>query len=100
MFDEQRILLRATWKPRLRFFNLSLWREDRVVETFHLSPEDAVQLTTFFSRAFVSSLPATSSVSLRAVGGTERLGSQPHLVARLRSQLADSFEGAARRLRA
>jgi len=100
MFDEQRILFRATWKPRLRFFNISLWRDDRVVETFHLSPEDAVRLTAFFNRAFVSSLPAAPSVRLTTVGRTEQVAQRRHLVARLRGQLADSFEAAARRLRA
>ena len=99
MFDEQRVLLRATWKPRRRFFNISLWRDDRVVETFHLSPEEAVKLTTYVNRAFVSSLPATSSVSLHAVRPAEQRKSQGHLLARLRRQCADAFEAAARRLR-
>lgn len=45
--DERGMGLRATWHPERGIVNLSVWREDRCVETFWLSVADAGRLATF-----------------------------------------------------
>lgn len=45
--DEQGIGLRATWRPAHGLVNLSLWRRDECVETFHLTPQELSALVTF-----------------------------------------------------
>ena len=45
--DERGMGLRATWHPERGIVNLSVWREDRCVETFWLSIADAGRLATF-----------------------------------------------------
>ena len=47
--DERGIGLRCTWHLERGFINLSLWREDTCVETFHLSPGDAAGLVAFLT---------------------------------------------------
>jgi hypothetical protein len=45
--DDRGIGLRATWHLERGFINMSLWREDVCVETFHLTPTDAAKLVSF-----------------------------------------------------
>jgi hypothetical protein len=45
--DERDIGLRATWRLEHGFVNLSLWRDDCCVETFHLTPATAARMVTF-----------------------------------------------------
>lgn len=45
--DERGLGLRATWHPERGIVNLSVWREDRCVETFRLSLADAGRLASF-----------------------------------------------------
>lgn len=45
--DERGVGLRATWRHERGFVNLSVWRDDVCVETFHLSPADAARLVSF-----------------------------------------------------
>jgi hypothetical protein len=45
--DDQGIGLRATWHLERGFVNLSLWRQDRCVEAFHLSVGDSARLVGF-----------------------------------------------------
>jgi hypothetical protein len=45
--DDRGIGMRATWHLERGFINLSLWREDVCVETFHLTPTDAAHLVSF-----------------------------------------------------
>lgn len=45
--DDRGIGMRATWHLERGFINLSLWRQDVCVETFHLSPTDAAKLVSF-----------------------------------------------------
>ena len=45
--DEQGSGLRATWRPARGFTNLSLWRDDVCVETFHLSAPQMGELIAF-----------------------------------------------------
>ena len=47
--DERGIGLRCTWHLERGFINLSLWRDDTCVETFHLSPSDAGALVSFLT---------------------------------------------------
>lgn len=47
--DERGIGMRATWHLERGFINLSLWRDDRCVETFHLTPSDAARLVGFLT---------------------------------------------------
>jgi hypothetical protein len=45
--DERGMGLRATWHPERGIVNLSVWRDDRCVETFWLSMADAGRLASF-----------------------------------------------------
>jgi hypothetical protein len=47
--DERGIGLRATWHLERGFINLSMWRDDTCVETFHLTPTDAARLVGFLT---------------------------------------------------
>lgn len=47
--DERGVGLRATWHLERGFINLSLWRDDTCVETFHLTPADASRLVAFLT---------------------------------------------------
>ena len=62
LVDEQGIGLRATWYHDHRLVNLSIWREDRCVETFRPSVDDAAGLIAFLAAgladAATAALPA------------------------------------------
>ena len=45
--DERGMGLRATWHAERGFVNLSVWRDDRCVETFHLPVADVDRLVSF-----------------------------------------------------
>ncbi|MEN3272525.1 MAG: hypothetical protein V7636_1286 [Actinomycetota bacterium] len=47
--DERGVGLRATWHLDHGFLNLSLWRDDVCVETFHLAPNEAARLAAFIA---------------------------------------------------
>lgn len=47
--DERGVGMRATWRLDMGFLNLSLWRDDVCVETFHLSSDDALRLAAFIA---------------------------------------------------
>ena len=47
--DERGVGLRATWHLDRGFLNVSLWRDDVCVETFHLAPNEAARLATFLA---------------------------------------------------
>ena len=55
--DEQGSGLRATWRPARGFTNLSLWRDDVCVETFHLSAPQMGELIGFLGTSLGSSQP-------------------------------------------
>jgi hypothetical protein len=61
--DDRGIGLRATWRLNHGFVNLSLWRGDTCVETFHLTPSDAATFLTFL----VEGLAAVATVAPAAV---------------------------------
>lgn len=100
MVDDEGRGLRATWRPARGFINLSLWREHRCVETFHLSPADAGQLIGFVAEALTADVPPPGDRHLRLAADGERGGpSAGGSVSRLRRGVAAGLERAAERLR-
>lgn len=105
--DERGVGLRATWHLDRGFLNLSLWREDRCVETFHLTPAEAGRLVGFLATGLADAVPEPGKSSpLAAVPepATEAPG-QEHAarlfdrLETLRSDVAEALERAAARLR-
>ena len=68
--DERGNGLRATWRPAQGFTNLSLWRGDVCVETFHLSTEQMGELIAFLGTSLAAACPAQPT--LRVVQSDER----------------------------
>lgn len=56
--DERGVGLRVTWRLEHGFINLSIWRDDRCVETFHLTPDDAAELVGFLVRGLAETAVA------------------------------------------
>ena len=48
--DERGVALQATWRLDRGFINLSLWRNNICVETFHLAPAAAADFIAFLAR--------------------------------------------------
>ena len=102
VLDEQGVGLRATWHPERGFVNVSLWRDDRCVETFHLTPGSASDLTAFVMRALASSIPEPSRPPLRVVAhDDEAVVPSPGrgLASQVRERFADELTALARRIR-
>lgn len=103
--DERGVGLRVTWRPALGFVNLSLWSDQRCVETFHLSPHQAADLIAFLASSLASVAPGPQVVSAlrpvppvtvrRTTVASEVAGS----VRALRERGALRLEDVARRLR-
>ncbi len=55
--DESGGGLRATWRPAQGFTNLSLWRGDACIETFHLSTEQMGELIAFLGTSLATACP-------------------------------------------
>jgi hypothetical protein len=62
--DDRGVGLRCTWHLERGFINLSLWRDDTCVETFHLAPGDAARLVSFLVTGMADAIeePATTPV--------------------------------------
>ena len=56
--DERGLGLRATWHAERGFVNLSVWRDDRCVETFWLSLSDAGRLASFLATGLAEAATA------------------------------------------
>lgn len=56
-----------------------LWRDDRCVETFHLTPEAASELMAFVMRALASSITEPSQPPLRVVAKDEPASVTPYV---------------------
>ncbi len=69
--DDRGIGLRATWHLDRGIVNLSVWRDDRCVETFWLSVADAGQLVSFL----VGGLTDVATQLVTAPAPTEPPGS-------------------------
>jgi hypothetical protein len=65
--DDRGIGLRATWRLNHGFVNLSLWRGDRCVETFHLTPADAATFMTFLVNGLADVASVSPAAPLRVV---------------------------------
>jgi hypothetical protein len=65
--DERGVLLRATWRLDHGFINLSLWREDLCVETFHLTPAAAAELVSFLASGLADATAVASAARLIAI---------------------------------
>jgi hypothetical protein len=74
--DEKGTGLRATWRPAQSFTNVSLWRGDVCVETFHLSTEQMGELIAFLGTSLAAAWPAQTA--LRVVPPHEPRLSQSH----------------------
>lgn len=99
--DEQGSGLRATWRPARGFTNLSLWRDDVCVETFHLSAPQMGELIAFLGTSLGASQPAPPR--LRVVHPSEvpaRVGGPVTAAwSRARSSAANILEVMAARVR-
>ena len=60
--DDSGAGLRASWRPAHGFVNLSLWRGDRCIDTFHLDPAQSAELVGFLAGALASEAPAPERV--------------------------------------
>jgi len=67
--DERGVLLRATWRLDHGFINLSLWRDDVCVETFHLTPAAAAELISFLASGLADATAVASAARLTAIRG-------------------------------
>ena len=105
--DERGVGLRATWYLERGFVNLSLWRNDRCVETFHLTPVEAGRLIGFLVSRLADAVPDPSDGSLASVPVATEQPSPPNTVVTrlssslgsLRHDLAEALDRAASRLR-
>ena len=88
--DERGVGLRATWRVERGFVNLSLWRRDTCVETFHLTPVEASRLIAFLVESLARAVPAPAVA----------VATEPAPGPRWRHRLAGELEAVARRLRA
>ena len=100
--DERGVGLRATWRFEHGFVNLSLWRRDMCVETFHLTPAEASRLIAFLVDGLARAVPGPApglglAVAVAGLAARQPEGSQR--MTRCRSLLADGFEAVASRLR-
>ncbi len=67
--DDRGVGLRATWRLHHGFINLSLWRGDICVETFHLTPADAADLIAFLSKGLADATSVATAAHLTAIDG-------------------------------
>src|SRR3954451_22688635 len=67
--DERGIGMRCTWHLERGFINLSLWRDDTCVETFHLTPADAANLVSFLASGLADATAVASAARLTAIQG-------------------------------
>jgi hypothetical protein len=91
--DERGIGLRATWRLERGFVNLSLWRADVCVETFHLTPAEASRLIGFLVEGLARAVPDPEPPP------APRLVVAPTPPPSVRHRLADVLEKAAEQLR-
>jgi hypothetical protein len=103
--DDRGVGLRATWRLDRGFVNLSLWRDDVCVDTFHLPPGEAARLVSFLVQGLAdatTSSMAASPVLLPvepAVPPTPPRDRLATAVAAARARASRVLESAAARLR-
>lgn len=92
--DDERRGLRATWRPNRGFVNVSIWRDQSCVETFHLTPSDAGQLIGFLAGALTAAVaPPVRHLRLAADSETATSRSSGP-IARLRRSVAGHLDRA------
>ena len=94
--DERGVGLRATWRLERGFVNLSLWRRDMCVETFHLTPAEASRLIAFLVEGLAAAVPEPPP-PLAVAPAVAPVAVDP--VTRYRRRVADGLEELAARLR-
>lgn len=99
-------MLRTTWHAERGFFNVSLWRDNRCVETFHLSLPAAAELIAFVVDNLAGPrdrerVPPGQVLVSEVVAWREAapVGTRQVLATRARRRLADLLEQAATALR-
>lgn len=65
--DERGHGLRATWHLEQGFVHLSMWRDDRCVETLRLSAEEAARLLEFLADGLSPTSGRAAGVSVPTV---------------------------------
>ena len=98
--DERGVGLRATWRLERGFVNLSLWRRDVCVETFHLTPAEASRLIGFLVEGLAAAVPEPApplAVAPEPAAAPEPAPADP--LTRYRRRFADGLEDMAARLR-
>jgi hypothetical protein len=105
LLDDRGVALKATWRMSYGFINLSIWRDDRCVETFHLTPRDAANLIGFLVNGLAEVATAQAAAPVvalaRVPGQVGRLDGRDRLMRlndRIRSSLVGSLRNAADRL--
>jgi len=93
--DEQGSGLRATWRPARGFTNLSLWRNDVCVETFHLTAPQMGELVAFLG----SSLGASHAAPMLRVVQPSEVPGRGGVWDRARSSAAHVLDAMAARVR-
>lgn len=102
--DERGVGLRATWHADRGFVNVSLWSENRCVQTFHLTPVEAGRLIGFLAQVLGDAVGDPSRPpAVAAVPEPGRDAGDPHRwsdrLGALRREVAATLDRAARRLR-
>ena len=102
--DERGVGLRATWHAERGFVNVSLWSGDRCVQTFHLTPVEAGRLVGFLAGVLADAVPdPTRRSGATAVSAVRARGADAHRrsdrLGRVRREVAETLDRAARRLR-
>ena len=97
--DERGVGLRATWRLEHGFVNLSLWRRDVCVETFHLTPSEASRLVGFLVEGMAGALPPPIHLSVAPTPPEAQTVDAADTWARVRKQVADTLKRTATRLR-
>ncbi len=65
--DERGIGLRATWRLDRGFVNLSLWRGNACVETFHMTPAAAAELIAFLAGGLADATAVATTATVRSL---------------------------------
>ncbi|CAN5814965.1 hypothetical protein BH24ACT3_BH24ACT3_12640 [soil metagenome] len=103
--DGRGVGLRATWRLDRGFVNLSLWRGDSCVETFHLTPAAAADLITFLARGLADAAGIATMATVRAIDDRGESGRRQRVASTLtakglvlRARLAGALVAAASRI--
>ena len=99
--DERGVGLRATWHADRGFVNVSLWSDDRCVQTFHLTAVEAGRLVGFLAGVLADAVAEPPHRPALATMPEPRPDSpRAALLTSLRREVAGALDRAARQLRA